>query len=60
MEKKRLVQYLMVLVLAFSIFFIVLVAYTMKTVFITIEKSNQELIKEQCENSVCECRQGDI
>lgn len=56
MERKRLVQYLMVLVLAFSIFFIVLVAYTMKTVFITIEKSNQEAIKEQCKDSICECR----
>lgn len=58
MEKRRIVQYLMVLVLAGMIFFIALVAYMTKLAFSAIKEEpvQVEQVQEECKDGICECR----
>lgn len=58
MERKRVVQYLMVLVLVVAIGFIMLVAYMTKLAFSAIKEEpvQVEQVQEECKDSICECR----
>ena len=62
MEKKRIVQYMVVLVMVATIFFVALVGYMTKLAFSTIKEVPQKVRVEQVvedeeyEDSICECR----
>ena len=62
MEKKRIVQYIVVLVMVAMIFFVSLVAFMAKLAFSYIKEVPQRVNVEQvveeegCRDSVCECR----
>ena len=58
MERRRIVQYLTVLVLVVSIGFIMLVAYMTNLAHSAIKEEpvQVEQVQEECKDGVCECR----
>lgn len=65
MEKRRIVQYLMVVLLGFSVFFMIFIATMFKFLILEQgevspqvyeEQPEEEVIEEQYEDSICECR----
>ena len=61
MERKRIVQYLMVALLGFLVFFMIFIATMFKILIleqgeVCPPEYEEEVIEEQYEDSICECR----